>query len=585
MDTKSIKTHLAVFTLFACFGLHALVIWIIYSGFHGISISPENPHTGVLLGYYSMARQAYFDAYSYRPIIILVVLGLALITRGLISKTLTNPDSRALTLRSLVNILLGFHAIAGILYLIAPGYIDAGESVVAMLSLMTASGNQIYNGLEDPDLANTYYGPSLFLANSLFHKILSGSPVLASKLQGVVFEWIALIGFIISARKRFTRQKADLILAFLLTGLFPFLAWTFCNRADSLILSCALGGLAFAINPSKKAAIIGFAICTAIGVNSKITSASVFIGVFGILCHERGFRTALLSGLLSIVLFFLPFTITHLFNIGNYIIYLKLAKDHTFLTELFHENLGFAMLLIAPLLILLYIRKKQASKISHSIRWQSLFSLGLGLLLMSITASKMGSGFYHLMAFVPIVAINLGLVGDQLILKEQKSLLLQGCAYGWPLTIILLSLGGITQVLYLPKGPTENEASIEIQQIVTENPNHSIAMGYGEHDDYLNSLTGLRPHLFRTTGRATFNLVSFIEYNAAGIRIPEESAQLLQGQTYDLYVLPAQPGTHPFSAKLLEETGIGEAFINNYHLLAQKQFFQVWGAKSRFTKP
>jgi hypothetical protein len=179
----------------------------------------------------------------------------------------------------------------------------------------------------------------------------------------------------------------------------------------------------------------------------------------------------------------------------------------------------------------------------------------------------------------------LGLVGDQLILKEQKSLLLQGCAYGWPLTIILLSLGGITQVLYLPKGPTENEASIEIQQIVTENPNHSIAMGYGEHDDYLNSLTGLRPHLFRTTGRATFNLVSFIEYNAAGIRIPEESAQLLQGQTYDLYVLPAQPGTHPFSAKLLEETGIGEAFINNYHLLAQKQFFQVWGAKSRFTKP
>ena len=114
-----------------------------------------------------MARQAYFDAYSYRPIIILVFLGLALVTIRFISKTLTNAVSRALTLRSLVNILLGFHTIAGILYLIAPGYIDAGESVVAMLCLMTASENQIYNGLEDPDMAKTYYGPSLFLANSL----------------------------------------------------------------------------------------------------------------------------------------------------------------------------------------------------------------------------------------------------------------------------------------------------------------------------------------------------------------------------------------------------------------------------------
>ena len=243
------------------------------------------------------------------------------------------------------------------------------------------------------------------------------------------------------------------------------------------------------------------------------------------------------------------------------------------------------MLLLVPLLILLYIRKKQANKISDYIRWQSLFSLGLGLLLMSITASKMGSGFYHLMAFVPIVAINLGLVGDGLNLKEQKSMLLQGCAYGWPLTVILLSLGGITQVLYLPKGPTSQAAANEIKLIMTENPNYSIAMGYGDQDDYLNSLTGLRPHLFRTTGRATFNLVSFIEYNAAGIRIPEESARLLQNQTYDLYVLPAQPGTPPFSAELLKETGIGEAFIDNYHLLAQKQFFQVWGAKSRFTKP
>ena len=219
MGRKNIKAHLAVFALFACFGLHALGIWIIYSGFHGISISPENPHTGALLGYYSMVRQAYFEAYSYRPIIILAALGLTLITIRLISKTLTNSSSRSLTLRSLVNILLGFHAIAGILYLIAPGYVDPGESVVAMLSMMTASGNQIYNGFQDPDLANPYYGPSLFLANGLFHKILSGAPVLASKLQGVVFEWIALIGFIISIRRRFPQQRTDLILAFLLTGL------------------------------------------------------------------------------------------------------------------------------------------------------------------------------------------------------------------------------------------------------------------------------------------------------------------------------------------------------------------------------
>jgi hypothetical protein len=451
--------------------------------------------------------------------------------------------------------------------------------------MMTASGNQIYNGLGDPDLANTYYGPSLFLANGLFHKVLPGAPVLASKLQGVMFEWLALIGFIISARKRFSRQKADLVLAFLLIGLFPFLAWTFCNRADSLILACALGGLAFAIHPSKKAAMLGFAICTAIGVNSKITSVSVFLGVFGVLCHERGFRTGLLSGLLSIVLFFVPFTIMPLFNLGNYIAYLQLAKDHAYLPKLFHENLGFALLLLAPLFILLCARKFHSSEISCRLPMGPLIALSTGLLLMCITASKMGSGFYHLMGFVPLIGVHLGLLGDGLKLKERNSFLIQSCVYGWPLTIMLLSLGGIVQVLYLPKGPTERAASSEIQQIVAENPNCSIAMGYGDQDDYLNSHTGLRPHLFPTTGRATFNLVSFIEYNAAGIQIPEESAQLLRDHTYNLYVLPAQPDTPPFSAKLLEGTGLGDAFIDNYHLLTQKQFFQVWGAKSLFTKP
>jgi len=201
---------------------------------------------------------------------------------------------------------------------------------------------------------------------------------------------------------------------------------------------------------------------------------------------------------------------------------------------------------------------------------------------MSITASKTGSGFYHLMAFVPIVAINVGLVGERLIFKEQDSLLLQGCAYGWPLTVILVSLGGISQVLYLPKGPTAYEASNEIKLIVTENPHCSIAMGYGDKDDYSTSLTGLRPHLFRTTHRATFNIVSFLEYSDAGITISDKVVQLISKQAYDLYVLPALSGTVPFSAKRIQDTGIREAFMDGYHLLEQKQFFQVWGAKSRF---
>ena len=79
--------------------------------------------------------------------------------------------------------------------------------------------------------------------------------------------------------------------------------------------------------------------------------------------------------------------------------------------------------------------------------------------------------------------------------------------------------------------------------------------------------------------------MSFIEYNTTGIQIPEETAQLLRDHTYNLYVLPAQPGTLPFNTKLLEGTDLGDAFIDNYHLLTQKQFFQVWGAKSLFTKP
>ena len=100
-----------------------------------------------------------------------------------------------------------------------------------MLSLLLTEGKPIYSPEDNADLANTWYGPVLFLANAVFLFVIP-DPMLATKLRGLVGLVVGMLVFYKLSKNQFGKTIAQAGLIHVIVTVFLAVYFSVGNRAD-----------------------------------------------------------------------------------------------------------------------------------------------------------------------------------------------------------------------------------------------------------------------------------------------------------------------------------------------------------------
>ena len=283
------------------------------------------------------------------------------------------------------------------------GFCDHVEPNIVAVSSLAGRGAPLYHGLESAQRYSLLYGPMSYLPFVWALRIF-GPHVLSVKLV-VLFLNAALLVFLWhSYRTRVNAQQATmatvLVLPFLLAG-EPYLIEI---RGDVVMLVAAAMGLTGALSASRWRAGLLLAAGAGICVAAKITGGLYFVPLFAML-YRRGIRTTTLTLLGAGFVACLPFAWPAV-SIPNYFLWLREAGHHPLAGFEVVRNVKTLVTISVPVVLLfwrLYERDRQV--FFNYIRREKIFllSLAASIGLMSITASKIGSGEHHYLPFYPLL--------------------------------------------------------------------------------------------------------------------------------------------------------------------------------------
>ena len=356
----------------------------------------------------SLLRAAYNHLHDYRAAWALIVLSFTFF-----SSQHSEFAQKALKFRYLLHAVTGFglvlsmtYALAAVLYLIYPNYLDHGEASVAAISWLGFHGAPIYPNWRSGDIYGLPYGPLLFVANGA--TLLLFPTIFGSKLAG----WSAIIiaSFLIYVilRVRATDRNMPFLLwmnAIVLFSFFHGPSYAFWNRPEPFLILLSTLTIVAAQTLPGSAAAIAIGILSGLAADFKLPQAlcavPAALAVGGAANSWKNRRSLAMLFLLGATIVSLPFLLN--FNgqaaINGYISILLMVSGRGLSLNILKDNVLFALLLMAPIFLVCRIRSPIYLEAFDS--WLVL-GLAVSLTMVTIITAVPGAGPYHLMPFIPI---------------------------------------------------------------------------------------------------------------------------------------------------------------------------------------
>jgi hypothetical protein len=285
---------------------------------------------------------------------------------------------------SLLALFLGF----ALIYLFFPNYADHAEASVAAFGLILRHGDALYPWPDVFPYHGCVYGPGLAVLQALA-STLGSNGILRSKLPGVLALGVSILLFLKSQRHSLARGY--------LLYLWPFSLYVFWNRADPILLGLVCVSIYLLQRfPNSK---LNFA---AMGVLGGLASVLKLHGVVYVaaaclavkLSEKIRLSDYLIFGAAAALTFFAFFLLPGV-SFGDFLEYCHSVSHHGLSLETGLDNFIYLLFLSSPILLLNYGRK-----------WDFGLPLNLFLFLLceitvSVVAAKPGSGYFHLLPFIP----------------------------------------------------------------------------------------------------------------------------------------------------------------------------------------
>jgi hypothetical protein len=284
-------------------------------------------------------------------------------------------------------------------YLVAPGYLDHVEPLVAATSWMYLRGEPIYpDWLHDPSFYGDNKGPALYLINSAILRLLptiwaSKLAGFAAGLAGAAFQYATWLWLRLSKP---TALRLT-VLAFLISSIEFY---TFSNRADSFIYCLVSSSLLLTMLLELRAAAAAIGLLAGFATAMKLDGVFYFIpAMTWLLSSETGrrkFEGAALFAACAIGGFLLPFVMMAE-SISGFVSYIASSAHHGLSFDLLCGNALFALSLMTIASLGYLLTSEPLDR--HAKLY--LGSLSVCLILVVVGAAKPGAGMHHLYPFTP----------------------------------------------------------------------------------------------------------------------------------------------------------------------------------------
>lgn len=463
------------------------------------------------------------------------------------------------------------------LYLKWNGFAEQGEVNFSTVSWLLYQGYPIYTDIDFPSRYSLQHGPIVYLIAGGIMKLF-GPSYITAKLSGIV----ALVASVLISWIWFSKL-IDKKYAFLLLGLETWILFhwhhAYFLRPDSMMLLCVVVSMYMITTKQNRMwLILGLAIPLAIMANLKIHGVVYFLPIIAIAYERLRWKDLLYAATLALVIGVLPFLLPQI-SLHNYMIWLFQSFHHGFSFWNFTPKVAICvMLFLIPITIgtlcgvnvrSFYLRNKQM-----------ILALLFSLTVISIIASKGGSGTNHIMPFVPLFSyMIIQVICEAKTVPSTFAIRLSSIILA--LILVIITTSGINTEKRLIKMIMITDRSLmvqDMQSIEKRYAGKTIEIGYGEEKSY-NEYRDLIPLPVFHGNPFLIEVVALGDMNTAGLSIPISTIKELEKGKIQVWLIPV--GEAPFvmgngPKKQLFDEAFRQAFLRNYTLVSSTQFFDSW---------
>jgi hypothetical protein len=472
-------------------------------------------------------------------------------------------------------------------YLIFPSYIDHVQPSIAAVSWLAVHGHPIWPNWETGDVYGMIYGPLLYLLTGVF--LLIDPSILMSKLPGLA----AFFGAVVCLWWALRQKKADRITTFFLITAFlialialdpttPRLFIGYENHADVFLIFLATLTLPVAFEwPAQRSAIgVGIlaGLCAGFKVHGFLYAIPAALAVIARAKDQReGLRFAGVGGGAALAVIVLPFLVSPAAGAVDYLSYLLMSTHHGLAMREVSDGLLIAVSLAVPLFVVWHWRRPVLGRPE---RW---FLIGLAGAVAAtfVFVAKRGDGPHHLWPLFPPCFYGMACIlgADS---RARDSLKPQTIMAVVVLALFVTYAGWLETSYYVSKLLYERQdielAKIaDVENILKDYPDAQFGVSDDLHyyDSFYKVLGVFQGAPLR------LDIPSWLDLAFAGI--PEKVvARAIEHCAARTWVLPlGEPFVmlNWYTQQPLFSDKFREEFHNNYRLVREDDFYQVWACK------
>ncbi len=459
-------------------------------------------------------------------------------------------------------------------------YMGHAEPNVVVRAWHLAAGGALYETPDSPNFLLIAYGPVLFFVNAAFLALI-GPSIAISKLAGILAAAAAAVVVAAHARRHYAGATGLAVLVFI-CFLFIAAPISFWTRPDSLLLLLVSVAVFAAVRDDGRETWRGpliVAVCLGLAVNLKIHAFIYFAPIVIGYCRWRPVVTWPLMAVVSIGVFALPFALPQV-SLTNYLqAIFGVAGGRPIVPELLWFSTKYAVLFVAPGLILLVGGRDGTAEQRRRLFY---FAALLGAVAAGLYPSSVAGAFwYHLLPFAPITV-------DLLLRATHESARPGRAAIAATLFALTIAIVSVTPQKRLLRNYANlawaPAAAAEIRQHLSRHPGRTMEIGYGHDVAETYKRTFLKPLLAFAGNPVTIDGFSDTEAHHVGLPVPPGKLAQIRDCATELWLIPA--GERPFAmngyyggkAFWPEYTA---TFNERYGKREEHRFFDVWGCTNR----
>lgn len=475
--------------------------------------------------------------------------------------------------------------ITAILYLKWPGFGEQGEVNFSAVSWLVFKGYPVYTGLEDAGRYSLQHGPLVYLIVGGIMKLL-GPSYITAKLAGVAGLLLSILLSFVWFSK-LTEKRIVLCLIGLETWILLHWHNSFYLRPDSLMLFCvSVAMYSVTTVRNRMLLVLGTAIPLGLIINLKIHGIIYFIPILAIALRRlKPGEILSLSGI-ALILGITPFLLPQI-SLSNYILWITKSvhmgiMDPSVTLKNFLPKIAFILeLCIIPLGI----------GVICGINIRGFYSRNkilivttlLSLIIISVIASKPGSGTNHFMPVIPIYCYILLLFvsGEKTanipeIIRSKRAVGV-GCIV-LSAVLCIITFSALNKVGGLLRPVANHDRTAIIQELALieklhEGKTMEIGYGNGYSEKPYNDVRDCIPLPVFHGNPLLVEGVALGDMGFVGVPIPPATIKRLEEGSIQVWLIPA--GNAPF-ANLAFSDNFRQAFLENYSLVSRMNFFDVW---------